>query len=98
MHVEGKLTLSLQALLFWCYLRVSLDHDTLCQEFFLPATSTNFLESVLGFIHQICSEGAKTNLNESPIEEDLSIDREIADCFLQVRHQKHISGFVILVM
>ena len=80
MHVERKLTLSLQSFLFWCDLRIPLNHDTLSQELFLPTTATDILQGVLRFVDKVGSESAQTHLYECPVEKYLGVDVECGDC------------------
>ena len=98
MHMEWQLPLSLQPLLFGCDLRVTLDHNTLGQKLFLSATAADLLQSILRFINQIGPKSAETNLDKRSVEQDLSIDREVPNSLLQVRHQKHIARFIVLIM
>lgn len=86
MHVERKLTLSFEALLFWGYLVVSLDHDTLSEQLLLTTASTNLLKSGLGFVDKASTECAKTHLNQSSIEEDLAVNIECGNPLLQMGH------------
>lgn len=98
MHVEGELTLSLEALLLGGDLVVSLDHNTLSKKLLLTATSANLLESSLCFVDQPSSEGAETNLDKGSVEENLAMNIESVDCLLQMGHEHHIAGLVVVVV
>ena len=37
-------------------------------------------------------------MDEGAVEENLGIYGEVADCFLEMGHQEHVSGFVVLVV
>ena len=98
MHVERKLTLSLETLLLWGNLVVSLDHNTLSEELLLTTASADFLESSLCFVDQTSSECAKTNLDEGSVEENLAVYIESVDSFLQMGHEHHIAGLVVVIV
>lgn len=98
MHVKRKLSLALEAFLLWRDLVVSLDHDTLRKQLFLSSRTTNFLKGGLGLVHKTSSESAKSNLNQCSVEEDLAVDIESVDSFLQMRHQHHITSLVVVVV
>jgi hypothetical protein len=96
--VEGKLTLSLKTLLLRGNLVVSLDHDTLSKELLLATTTTDLLEGSLSFVDQAGSESAETNLDKGSVKENLAVDVEGIDGFLQMRHKHHITGLVVVVV
>ena len=98
MHVEGKLTLSLKTLLLRGNLVVSLNHDTLSKKLLLAATAADLLESSLCFVDQAGSESAEANLDKSSVEENLAVDVEGINGFLQMRHKHHITGLVVVVV
>ena len=98
MHVEWELALPFQSFLLRRDLGESLNHDTLSQEFFLPAATTDILQRILRFVNEVCPEGAETDLDEGTIEKYLGIDVEGGNGLLQVRHKQHISSPVILVV
>jgi hypothetical protein len=97
-HVEWKLALSLKTLLLWGNLVVSLDHDTLSEELLLTTTAADLLESSLCFVNQTSSKGAETNLDKSSVEENLTVDVEGVDGFLQMGHKHHITGLIVVVV
>lgn len=84
--MEGELALTFEAFLLRRDLRVPLHHDTLGEEFFLSAATAYVLKRVLGFVDETGTEGAESNLNKGAIEEDLSVDVEIADGLCHVGH------------
>ena len=64
----------------------------------MSAATTNFLKGILRFVDEVCTECAQTDLNKSAVEENLGIDVEISNCFLEMGHEKHIPSFVVLVV
>jgi hypothetical protein len=97
-HVEWQLSLSLQTLLFWSDLRVSLHHDTLGEKLLLSPTSADLLESVLRLVNETGTESAESDLDEGSVEEDLGANIEVGDCLLKMRHQEHVTSAVVLIV
>lgn len=81
-HVERKLALPLETLLLWRDLVVSLDHDTLSKQLLLATTTADFLKSSLSFVDKSGAESTETDLNKSPVEENLAVDIKSADGLL----------------
>lgn len=77
---------------------VSLHHHTLGQQLLLSATTTNLLQGVLRIIDETLAEGTQTNLNQSSVVKDLSQDVEVGNGVLQMRHEHHVTGLVVLAM
>ena len=98
MHVEWKLALPLETFLLWRNLIVALNHDTLGEKLLLTTASAYLLKSGLCFVDETSSEGAEPNLNKSSVEEDLAVNVEGVDGFLQMGHEHHIAGFVVVVV
>jgi hypothetical protein len=84
--------------LLWGDLVVSLDHNTLSKKLLLTATSANLLKSSLCFVDQTSSESAETNLDESSVEENLAVNIESVDSLLQMGHEHHITGLIVIVV
>lgn len=98
MHVEGQLSLLLKALLLGRHLVVSLHHDTLGEQLLLTAAAADLLQSVLGIIDKTLAESAETNLDQSSVVQDLALDVKVGDVLLQMRHQHHVTGLVVLAV
>lgn len=98
MHVEGQLSLLLEALLLGRDLVVSLHHHTLGEQLLLSATAADLLKSVLSIIDQTLSESAKTDLNQSSVEQNLAENIEVGDRLLEMRHQHHVTSLVVLAV
>ena len=64
----------------------------------LWTTTTDLLKSGLGFVNKASSESAKTDLNKCPVEQDLAVNIECVDGLLQMGHQHHITGLVVIVV
>lgn len=97
-HVERQLALLLEALLLWRNLVVTLNHDPLCQQLLLASRAADLLESVLCLVDKSGAESAETNLDKGSVEENLGVDVEVADAFLQVRHEHHVASLVVVVV
>ena len=63
MHVEWKLSLPLQALLLGRNLIISLNLDSLGQQFLRSSSHSDVLQRVLGIINESLPEGTESNLN-----------------------------------
>ena len=98
MHVERKLALTFETLLLRGDSRVTLEDDTLGQEFLLSSTAANFRESSLGFVDEASAEGTQADLNESTVEEDLGADVEVGNVLGEMRHEHQITRSVVLVV
>ena len=97
-HVERQLTLPLEAFLFGRDLGVALDHDALGEELLLSAAAADLLQRHLCVVHKTGTEGAEADLDQRSVEQDLRVDVEVVDGLLQVRHEHHVAGSVILVV
>ena len=64
----------------------------------MAARAADFLEGGLGFVDEAIAEGAQPNLDKGAVEEDLGLDVEVCDCFLEMGHQQHVACFVVLVV
>lgn len=64
----------------------------------MATTTADFLESGLGFVDESGPEGTQANLDKRSVEKYLAVDIEGADCLLQMGHQHHIAGLVIIVV
>jgi hypothetical protein len=97
-HMERELSLTLKSLLFWRNLAVSLNHNTLSEKLLLASATTDLLKSGLGFVDKTGSKSAESDLDEGTVEEDLAVDIEGVDGFLQMRHEHHIACLVVVVV
>lgn len=97
-EMEWELSLSLKALLFRRHLGVSLNHNALSEKLLLTSTATDLLKCVLGLVDKSRAESTETDLNKSPVEQNLAVDVEVADSFLQMRHEHHVASLVVIVV
>ena len=50
------------------------------------------------FVNEVCAEGTQANLDEGAVEEDLGVDGEVGDGFLEMGHEEHVACFVVFVV
>lgn len=68
------------------------------KKLFLAPTAADLLKGSLGLVDKTCPERTKSDLDKSTIEQYLRKNIKGTDGFLQMRHQHHITGLVIIVV
>lgn len=97
-HVEGELALALDLVLFGRKGRVPLCLDSLREELLDALGGENLLEGRLGLADEAEAEGAKADLDDGPVVEDLGSDVRAADCVLEMGHEEHVARRVVVVV
>ena len=79
-------------------LHVALDLDTLGKELLQATGAADLLHGGLGLVNEAGTEGAKSDLDKSPVVKNLRADVGNVDGLLEMRHQEHVARLVELVV
>lgn len=97
-HVEGELALTFDLVLLGREGRVPLRLDSLGEELLDALGRKYLLEGRLGLADEAEAEGAKADLDDGPVVEDLGSDVRAADRVLEMRHEEHVARRVVVVV
>lgn len=77
---------------------VVLYYDILSEEFFLVIGVVDFLEGILGVVDEVFVECVEIDLDEGMVVENLVLDVEVGDVFLEMGYEYYVMSFVVFVV